>query len=132
MLTLSTIRFSENPGVEHQQIGSVWSGSFLVSASLSGDLNYIDPRASSKPVRVVKGHQRGITALTVTPAKRIYSGSYDGKIYGWDLGNGSGKEIDGAGHSNQVVSLASKEEKIFSIGMDDSFRSFSSSTNAFE
>ncbi|KAJ3335044.1 WD40 repeat-like protein, partial [Kappamyces sp. JEL0680] len=129
---VNTIGFSDKPSFENQQVGSLWSGSFVISASLSGDLNYIDPRAGSRPVRVVKGHQRGITSLTVTPSKQIYSGSYDGKIYGWEMGQGGGIEIQGSGHSNQVVALAHQGDKVYSCGMDDSFRSLSIKEKSFD
>jgi WD40 repeat protein len=51
---ISTYQFAEKPTFEHQQVGSLWSGSYLVTASLNGDINYIDPRSGGKPVRVLK------------------------------------------------------------------------------
>jgi WD repeat-containing protein 1 (actin-interacting protein 1) len=42
-------------GVNHQQVGGVWSEEAgIVSLSLSGDLNVIDPRTGDKPTRVIK------------------------------------------------------------------------------
>jgi WD40 repeat protein len=117
--------FADKPTFENQQVGTLWSGTYLVTASLNGDINYIDPRTPPKPTRIIKGHQRGITALTVTNEKRIYSGSYDGRICSWELGVGGSQDIEGTGHSNQVISLGTDNSSVFSCGMDDSFRRLS-------
>jgi hypothetical protein len=34
------------------QVGSFWLGEFMGSVSLSGDINYLDPRAGPNPVQV--------------------------------------------------------------------------------
>ena len=48
------VRTYEFPdAVENQQIGNLWAGEFLVSLSLSGDINYLDPNSNSIS-RVVK------------------------------------------------------------------------------
>ncbi|CAG8683644.1 6320_t:CDS:10 [Funneliformis caledonium] len=49
------VRTYEFPDVvDNQQIGNLWAGEFLVSLSLSGDINYLDPNSNSTS-RVVKG-----------------------------------------------------------------------------
>jgi hypothetical protein len=48
------------------------------------------------------------------------------------MGIGGGQEFWGQGHSNQVVALATDNEKVFSCGMDDAFRSLSISDKTFE
>ena len=55
------------------------------SVSLSGDLNYFDPRVGSSPVKVVSGHSKTITALTAAPGDELYSASYDGVINRWKV-----------------------------------------------
>ena len=41
-------------GVNHQQVGNVWSGTEdIVSLSCSGDLNIFDRRSGSKPIKVI-------------------------------------------------------------------------------
>ncbi|KAI8895270.1 WD40-repeat-containing domain protein [Globomyces pollinis-pini] len=129
---VQTYSFSDSPTFEHQQVGTLWKGSHLISVSLSGDINYLDPRTSGKPVRVIKGHQKGITTLTLSSDKKLYSGSYDGRICSWEEGTGGAVEVTGQGHSNQVVTLGSGDEKVFSCGMDDSFRSLSISDKKFD
>ena len=131
---VSTVTYADKPTFEHQQVGTLWAGSYVITASLGGDINYIDPRTPGKPVKVIKGHQRGITSLSCTPQKKIYSGSYDGRIYSWELGAGSAEEISGQGHTNQVVGIAAQTstDKVYSVGMDDSFRALSIKDKAYE
>jgi WD40 repeat protein len=113
-----TFQFKEKSTFEQQQVGTLWSGSWLVSCSLNGDLNYLDPRAGSV-VRVLSGHQRGITSLTATPDKKLVTGSYDGKIFRWECGSADAFEYKG--HSNQVVGLK-YDNGIHSCGMDDVYQ----------
>ncbi|KAG9306599.1 hypothetical protein G9A89_004796 [Geosiphon pyriformis] len=141
-----TFEFSDS--IENQQIGNLWQGEHIISLSLSGDLNYLDQKAAS-PTKVVKGHQKAITALTRTKDNTLYTGSYDGRIYilccilspfsdsivfkiceslinyikhAWTGDEGIAVEISGQGHTNQVTQLASNETKIVSAGMDDTVR----------
>lgn len=105
----------------------------MVSLALSGDLHYLDPR-TSKPVKTVRGHQKAITAFAVNPAaKRMYTGSYDGRVYVWDTESGVATAVSGTGHTNQASGFAlSKSGKIYSIGMDDMVRAVDVATAKFE
>lgn len=40
--------------LEDQQMSCIWTGNFLVSVSLSGFINYLDPANPSKPKKVIK------------------------------------------------------------------------------
>jgi WD40 repeat protein len=103
-----------------------------VSLSLGGHLNYLD-RSSGKVSRIVKGHQKAITALTVDPQdKTLYSGSYDGRVLAWSSGQGGGRAIEGSGHSNQVTGMTLEGQHIYTVGMDDAQRSFRADSKQFE
>jgi WD40 repeat protein len=55
--------------------------------------------------------------------KTFFTGSYDGRIHAYDLGDSSCKAITGAGHTNAVVALvASEDGRAFSAAMDDTIR----------
>ncbi len=41
--------------VQDMQVGCLWQGDFLLSVSLSGYINYLDPNNPSKPMRIIKG-----------------------------------------------------------------------------
>lgn len=66
--------------LENQQVGVVFAGTYIISLSYSGDLYYLTE--SCEEVKVIRGHQKSITALTIVD-DYIYTGSYDGRICKW-------------------------------------------------
>ena len=126
---VNTVKFCDNNNANYHQVGALWAGSYLISLSLNGDLNYLDPRMN-KPAKIVKGHQKGISSLAIS-ADTIFTGSSDGMIRHWKTNSG-GDEVEGQGHNNRVISMGAAAEKVYSCGMDDSFRALSISTKQFE
>lgn len=126
----------------HHQVGVVWpagrSDGRIVSLDLNGDLTSLVV-GTQTPVQVVRGHQKSITALTAShdPAGRgetLWTGSYDGRIRGWDVHAGSAMDVQGDGHASQIVGFAESpptEGKIYSVSWDDTLRSIDISTRAF-
>jgi len=103
----------------------------MVSMSLSGDLNILDPN-SDKLRTIIKGHNKNITALAVVPSSNnFYTGSYDGIVNRWDATNAVATSISGKGHTNAIVSLHLVGSDIVSAGMDDSVRVTPSSSLAY-
>ncbi|CAG8459255.1 6982_t:CDS:10 [Ambispora leptoticha] len=118
--TQKIVRTFEFPdSIENQQVGNIWLGEYLVSLSLSGDLNYLDEKSSS-PVKVIRGHQKAITALTRIADKTLYTGSYD--EHAWTEDEANAITITGQGHTNQVIQFASNGNNVYSVGMDDTIR----------
>lgn len=101
----------------------MWQGDYLITLSLSGDINYLDPRSPAKPTRVIKGHNKGITSLALGNDKTMFTGSYEGRICAWNENIETATYVSGNTHSNQVLSLSQSGEKIYSTGLDDSLRS---------
>ncbi|KAJ2747070.1 WD40 repeat-like protein, partial [Coemansia sp. BCRC 34301] len=91
---VSTVEISSVASPEHQQVGNLWAGEHIISLSLSGDINTIQMGAD-RPVKVVTGHQKAITAATLTPGGSLFTGSYDGKLCAWDLSSGDAQMIEG-------------------------------------
>jgi WD repeat-containing protein 1 (actin-interacting protein 1) len=106
--------------VPHQQVGALFTTSSaapIVSLSLSGTLNYLDP-STSKPIRAISGHQKAINAMgTTKDHKTIFTGSYDGRICAWDVAIGDAEVIsdDGGG----LVQFTSSDKAAWSISQDD-------------
>lgn len=106
--------------VPHQQVGVLFTTSSaapIVSLSLSGALNYLDP-SSSKPIRSILGHQKPVNAMGVTnDHKTIFTGSYDGRVCAWDVATGDADIIneDGGG----VMQFTASEKAAWSISHDD-------------
>ncbi|PGH19061.1 hypothetical protein AJ79_00095 [Helicocarpus griseus UAMH5409] len=126
--------------IPDQQVGVVWpsgrSDGLIISLSLSGNLNYL-AEGSERPTRVVQGHQKSITSLDrfdVGDRQTLWTGSVDGKLFNWDVAQGSGELVHGEGHSNYVNGLAATKEgssRIYSVGWDDHIRSVDVSSNIY-
>ncbi|KAH6600147.1 hypothetical protein BASA50_002539 [Batrachochytrium salamandrivorans] len=118
-LNCRTFKFSDVQHIDHQQVGSLWQGQYQISLSLSGDINYLDARSGNTPVRVVRGHSKGITSFAMDENCTLYSGK-------------GANVVSGTGHTNQITALVADKDRVVSAGMDDSIRTIISSTKAFE
>ncbi|KAI1778260.1 WD40 repeat-like protein [Hypoxylon cercidicola] len=134
-----TWKFGEEGGVSipDQQVGVVWpqgrSDGLIVSLSLSGDLNYL-VEGNSKPIKVVQGHNKSITALGVGSdgkGQTLWTGSFDGRVCNWDVSSGVGTVVDGQSHTNQVTQFASSTGRAYSVGWDDTLRIVDEPANTF-
>lgn len=68
----------------------------MLTVSLSGFINYLDVDNPSKPLRVIKGHNKPITALTLSEDRSsIYTASHDGFVTKWNAANGENERIEG-------------------------------------
>lgn len=125
--------------VPHQQVGVVWpsgrSDDLIISISLSGDINYLKV-GQDTPVRVVYGHNKSITALDADSdgkGKGLWTGSFDGRVYHWDLAKGEAQAVDGQAHTNQVTQFASlaSQGQTYSVGWDDTLRTVDEGARTF-
>jgi WD40 repeat protein len=117
--------------IPDQQVGVVWpagrSDGLVISVDLEGNLNYL-VEGSQKPTRVVRGHQKNITAAGIS-GSTFATGSYEGRVLAWDLYTGLADKVEGAAHSNYVAGIATAESaseaELYSVGWDDTLRSIS-------
>ncbi|CAF1299485.1 unnamed protein product [Didymodactylos carnosus] len=75
--------FAMGCDLKDQQVGCLWQGNHIITISLSGYINYLDKNTLNAPIRVIKGHNRSITAMTVlrnSQDVRIFSASCDGIV----------------------------------------------------
>lgn len=120
---VKTFNFSDNPQLEHQQLGCLWQGEDLLSVGLSGDIYYLDINNPNQPKRVLRGHNKNVTALTFDATTgHLYSGSYDSLIIKWDVATGNTEPMVGKGHTNQINRLLVQGKNLVSCSMDDSVR----------
>jgi len=120
---IQTFHFSENPQIEDQQLGCLWQGDEMISISLAGDISYLDAANPTKPKRVVRGHNKFITALAHDPATNsLFSASYDATIIRWDIANGATVPMIGKGHTNQVNKAFLQGENLITASLDDTVR----------
>ncbi|KAG2236851.1 hypothetical protein INT48_002664 [Thamnidium elegans] len=111
--------------IDNQQVGNLWKGDHLVTASLSGEFSYLD-KNTSKISRSIDGHSKAITALSVSKEDTFFTGSYDGRVFGWKYGSEddhtTAERVEGDGHKNQVTALSSIDNELVSAAMDDTIR----------
>ncbi|KAF3058665.1 putative WD repeat-containing protein C9G1.05 [Daldinia childiae] len=123
--------------ISDQQVGVVWphgrSDGLIISLSLGGDLNYL-VEGNPKPIKVIQGHNKSITALGVGSdgkGQTLWTGSFDGRVCSWDLGSGAATVVDGQTHTNQVTEFTSSTGRAYSVGWDDTLRIVDESANTF-
>ncbi|KLU92255.1 WD repeat-containing protein 2 [Magnaporthiopsis poae ATCC 64411] len=111
--------------VADQQVGVAWpagrTDGLIISLSLSGDLNYLS-ESSDRPIRVVQGHNKSITAMGYESDKNLWTGSFDGRVCRWDMAAGKSEVVDKSSHTNQVTGFAESSDKVYSVGWDDQLR----------
>ncbi|EWC46509.1 hypothetical protein DRE_04232 [Drechslerella stenobrocha 248] len=129
-----TWSFGDAGSIAHQQTGVVWlnrSDDLVISVSNSSDLNYLSEK-SPTPIKVVSGHQKSITSLGIeTNQKTIWTGSYEGRVCSWDLSTGTAEIPESQTHTNQATGFAASEGRIYSIAMDDTFRTIDTNVKDF-
>ena len=110
--------------IDDMQVGVAWSAKHLVSVSLSGAINYLDPTgASTTPTRSLHGHQSTIQAMTLHPStSSFYTAGLTGEVTRWSS-DGEGRWLTGKGHGAKVVSaLTLSSTHLHSFGLDDCMR----------
>ena len=125
--TMSIIsEFHLGNDIMDQQVSCLWQGQHVLSVSLSGFINYLDLNNPDKPLKVIKGHNKSITALAISPDKStIFTASHDAAVMFWDVASGSHDRIKGIGHSNQVQNMAVNSEYIYTCSLDDTMKAIS-------
>lgn len=123
--------------IPDQQVGVTWpsgrSDGLIISIDLEGNLNYLI-EGKDKPVKVVRGHQKAITAAGFTvDDKTLWTGSYEGRVCAWDISAGVASKVDGEAPKNYVsgFSTSASEGRIYSVSWDDTLRTVDASTKSF-
>jgi len=109
---------------DHQQLSCLWQGTNIFSVSLSGDINIFDTSDYSKAPRVISGHKKNITDVTVGKNNTIYTVSFDGVMVAWNAETGEAVKFAGKGHNSGVTAVTydSANDQLISIGIDDTLR----------
>ncbi|XP_057373517.1 LOW QUALITY PROTEIN: actin-interacting protein 1-like [Daphnia carinata] len=131
--TMSLItEFPMGTAIEDQQVSCLWQGKHMLSVSLAGHISYLDPANPSKPLRVIKGHNKPITVMTVNKNRdTVFTGSHDGTITSWDVATGESHRIGGVGHGNQMNGMVTLGESIFTCGIDNAIKEVNMMTKSF-
>lgn len=109
--------------IDDQQLGVIWHKDWIVSVSLSGALNYLDPANPGTVTKTVVGHMHGIKGLSVDIAhKKFYTGDSGGRLCMWE--NGLATWFKGKGHNKGLTDVAVNCDGslVASVGLDDCLR----------
>lgn len=118
--------------VDDQQVSCLWQGEHLLTVSLSGNISYLNVEDPTKPLRIIKGHNKPITVLGLSDDRStIYTGSHDGVVTNWNSGSGVNDRISGTGHGNQINGIAAWGDFVYTCGIDDSLRQISIEGNTY-
>ena len=154
----ATTTFAMGNTVEDQQLGCLWSGEYLLSVSLSGFINYLDPRSPSKPAKVrdkkftnsefylktkqfllqvIGGHNKPITKMIKGSSDdsnpTILTAGSDGRVVEWTVADGSTRVVQGEGHGAQINGLCSVGgTQLATVGIDDSLKIFDQVSGKYE
>nr|CAI5833201.1 unnamed protein product [Callosobruchus analis] len=119
--------------VEDQQVSCLWQNNYLLTVSLSGFINYLDVNDPTKPLRVVKGHNKPITSLALSEDRStIFTASHDGCVTRWNAETGENDRVGGTGHGNQVNGMKAMEGTLYTCGIDDSLRQVDIEGNTYK
>ncbi|UKZ57618.1 hypothetical protein TrVGV298_011478 [Trichoderma virens] len=132
---IQTWKFGDGVSVRDHQVGVVIphgrTDGLIISINLAGELTYLH-EGKSEPVRVIQGHDKGITALIGTSdGNGVLTGSFDGRVCSWDLETGDATVLDGQSHTNQIAQFAASSGKVYSVGWDDSIKTIDESAKTF-
>eukprot|EP00040_Diaphanoeca_grandis_P021126 m.112508 g.112508 ORF g.112508 m.112508 type:complete len:596 (-) comp28197_c0_seq1:85-1872(-) len=116
----ATTTFTLGDDLDFQQVGCLWLGDHILSASLNGYITYLDEANPATPKKTLKGTSKNVTALCVSDSGSFYSGSADGRVMAWET---SGLcEIYNNHHTNQVQDMVIANDNLVSVAMDDTLR----------
>ncbi|XP_063903867.1 actin-interacting protein 1 [Zophobas morio] len=119
--------------VEDQQVSCLWQNEYLLTVSLSGFINYLDVNNPTKPLRIVKGHNKPITVLELSEDRgTIFTGSHDGNVTRWTAETGENDRIEGVGHGNQINGMRVHGNVLYTCGIDDSLKQIDIEGNTYK
>ncbi|KAK9883553.1 hypothetical protein WA026_001732 [Henosepilachna vigintioctopunctata] len=125
--------FVMGSSVDDQQVSCLWQGPHILTVSLSGFINYLDINNPEKPIRIVKGHNKPITVMTLSEDRStIFTGSHDGFVTSWNASTGENNRVEGKGHGNQINGMKALENTLYTCGIDDSLKQIDIEGNTYK
>ncbi|KAL3274190.1 hypothetical protein HHI36_015607 [Cryptolaemus montrouzieri] len=119
--------------VDDQQVSCLWQGPHILTVSLSGFINYLDINNPEKPLRIIKGHNKPITVMTLSEDRStIFTGSHDGFVTTWDATTGENNRVEGKGHGNQINGMKAHNGTLYTCGIDDSLKQIDIEGNTYK
>ncbi|GEQ70272.1 hypothetical protein JCM33374_g3948 [Metschnikowia sp. JCM 33374] len=125
LTTTQSYAVSATTSVEHQQVGVVVTKDHVLSLSLNGEINLFAHDGNS-PTRVIHGHQRPLTKVTVV-GETLVSGGSDGSLFQRSI---SGETVSPEialfshteTHSNYITAIKYLGDNVVTTGWDDKLK----------
>lgn len=109
--------------VDDMQMSALWYKDNIITVSLSGAMNFLDPADNTKPKKIIVGHNSDVAGIAMDVANRVfYSADANGKVCKWKDGEASW--FSGGGHKKSIRGLAlnHNKTKLCTVGLDDKLR----------
>jgi len=92
-----TFSFADKPTIGDMQVSVLWLGDYLVSLSLSGKINYLDPEMKAeRPLSVVTGHRAGIMDCDFDAEHgALYTVDTDARVVRTDCASARAEDVAG-------------------------------------
>jgi len=107
--------------VGHMQVGVIWTPSTIVSLSLNGTLNIIDPSNTSK-WKELHGHHSSIYSLIVDQKNRKFYSCGDETLIEWEFGTSNTRLADGDQPKGIISCIANVGDSIYSCHVDGTIK----------
>jgi WD40 repeat protein len=117
--------FTLGTETDDQQLGCIWNpaNGEIVTVALSGYLNFLDLNNPEKPKKIVRGHNKLITALAYDRVgRKVYSGDFGGRLLEWDVDTAETVLFSGKAHESQISASVIAGDKLYTISMDDTLK----------
>lgn len=112
--------FSFGHDIEDQQLSCLWQGDDILSVNLAGFIQYLDLANTAAPKRVVQGHNKPITGLSVDSRNQhIYSADMEGFVVRWNAVTGESERLTPKFHKAQIQKLITTEKFLVTVSIDD-------------
>ncbi|KAL4426871.1 hypothetical protein ABPG74_008795 [Tetrahymena malaccensis] len=133
---LKTLRVSENPQVEHQQVSVKVNKQDVYSITLNGHINVWKNahqlEENSLPTSVLVGHQNSVNQISQLKTGQLVSSDINGRIIVWD-NNNIPRLPDGKQHEAGIVKFKISKDatKVFSFCNSQKLNTLDLTTFAF-
>lgn len=121
----TTFSLEGDGGVRDMQVGCLWLNDYLISISLGGKLSYLSQANPTLPPKVISGHLKSITAITLATnggKTEIISSSYDAVIIRWTMGTGYLGRLEIGDLLPTVKNLVIADQQVYLYGLDKQVR----------
>lgn len=102
---LFTYKFADKPTLDDMQVSCLWLDSYIISISLSGKINYLDPEFKNEtPIKVITGHRKNINDVCFdSKNNNIYTCDSDCRVVKTECKSAECSDINGDPHKCAMI-----------------------------